>query len=123
MWASAVQLRLSDVVRLRNGLRAPARVAAVYACRPRSTATCVDPDAWSRVLARRKISWVPAGRDLGPLRVDPPPRALADHVDVRATPVARTSETCSGVNAKIDSLSQLSELAGIAEVCNGVCAP
>jgi hypothetical protein len=74
-------------------------------------------------LPGREISRVLAGRVFGPSHVDPPPKAPADHVDVRTTPVARTSDTCSGVNAKIDSLSQLSELASIAEVCNGVCAP
>jgi hypothetical protein len=87
------------VSRKRNGLRAPARVAAVHACRPRSTATGVDPDAWSRVLARRKSSWCSRIVILGRYVLTPPPRALADHVDVRATPVARTYETCSGVNA------------------------
>jgi hypothetical protein len=88
-----------------------------------STTTGVDPDAWSRVLARREFSWVLADRDLGPLRLDPPQGLRPTTSMYARLPLCVLPRHARGSTPKSTSLSQLSELAGTAELCNGVCAP
>jgi hypothetical protein len=51
------------------------------------------------------------------------PKGCGPTTSMYARPRCAYFRDLLGVNAKIDSLSQVSELAGIAEVCDGVYGP